>query len=108
MQYLHVETDALRETARAISIARLETMDSIAELQTTAYRVEAGWQGSSAQAFLEELAEWLSKLRTGLEELDQLERILAHQAEAWEESDQRWANTYREVRVQPEKEKSPQ
>jgi hypothetical protein len=43
MQYLHVETDALRETARAISIARLETMDSMAELQTAAYRVEAGW-----------------------------------------------------------------
>jgi WXG100 family type VII secretion target len=106
MDYLHVETETLREVGREIDRGGLDTLNQEYDIRSLANRLEANWQGGSAQDFLEELREWITGMERAMDELDRLGRILVRQAEAWEESDQRWTGVYRERYAQPEPEGS--
>jgi uncharacterized protein YukE len=96
MDYIHAETDELRDTGRECERAYLALADSLRGLRAAAYRLEADWQGGAAESFQYELGEWLRGMAEAVEEADFFGRVLASQAEDWEEIDQRWTGAYRE------------
>jgi uncharacterized protein YukE len=104
MSIIHAETDEIRSTGRACEIAYLDLEDAFREVRAAAYRLEANWQGGSADSFQYELTEWLRVMAQRIEQMDYFGRVLARQAEGWEEIDQRWTGTMREMRASASRE----
>jgi WXG100 family type VII secretion target len=99
MDLIHVEPEELRSTGRACEFAHLDFEDSLQEIRSTAMRLEANWQGGAAESFEYELAQWLRVMAEKIEQAGWFARVLARQAEGWEESDQRWTGVYRDTRA---------
>jgi WXG100 family type VII secretion target len=93
---LHVDSDQLYLAARSIWQTSYQASDQIFELRVALYRLEMAWQGAAADEFLDELGVWIDRMDMHMEELNALGLTLSHQAEAWDECDQRWAGSYRE------------
>jgi WXG100 family type VII secretion target len=96
---IRAETDEIRNTGRAIEMASLDLEDSFREVRTAAYQLEANWQGGAAESFDIELMEWLRVMAEMIKQAEYFGRALAHQAEGWEEIDQRWTGAYRDTRT---------
>jgi len=97
MQPLHVDTDQLYLTARALWQDHLNLIDQIYELRTAMYRLEMAWQGGDADEFMAEMSGLLQGLNERGEELVSMGLMLSHQGEMWDESDQRWTWNYRHM-----------
>ena len=97
MDLIHVEPEELRSTGRACEYAHLDLEDSLREIRSAAMRLEANWQGGAAESFEYELAQWLRAMADRIEQAGWFARTLAHQAENWEESDQRWTGAFQEI-----------
>lgn len=97
MDLIHVEPEELRSVGRACEYAHLDFEDSLREVRAAAVRLEANWQGGAALSYQYELAQWLRAMAEQIEQAGYFARVLARQAEGWEESDQRWTGAYREI-----------
>lgn len=101
MHPIHLEPDSLHLAARALLQDYYHLADRVFVLRVQFYRLEMSWQGGDAEEYLYELHILLNRLEARLDELVTLGITLARQAEAWEESDQRWAGVYRERMILP-------
>lgn len=99
MSPLHIEPDQFHFTARSIWQAGYQLSDQIFVLRVALYRLETAWQGSDAEEFLDELRILIDRMDAQMDELNDFGLILSHQADAWDECDQRWAGCFRELGV---------
>jgi uncharacterized protein YukE len=97
MDFIHAETDELRGTGRECERAFFLLGDSLSAVRAAAVRLEAAWQGGAAESFHFELGEWLRTTGKLIDEADCFARVLAGQADGWEEIDQRWTGRLREL-----------
>ena len=97
MDLIHVEPEELRSAGRACESAHLDLEDSLREIRSAAMRLEANWQGGAAESFEYELAQWLRTMAERIDQAGSFARILARQADGWDETDQRWTGAFREI-----------
>ncbi len=97
MDLIHIETEEIRDVARVCETALIDWDDAYSIIRTAAFRLEAGWQGGSADTFQADLQNWLRIMAEEVNLLDRLARMLARQADDWEELDQRWSGAYRDM-----------
>lgn len=97
MQPLHVDTNQLYLTARALWQDHLDMIDELYTLRTAMYRLEMAWQGADADEFMAEMSGLLQALNEYTEQVLAMGLTLSHQGEMWDESDQRWTWNYRNL-----------
>ncbi len=98
MLLLHLDPDDLYRTAQLLQQHLLTLDEGLFNLRVQYHRLEMAWGGDRARSYLNDVYTVLTQLEQQLNELDALALILARYAEAWQESDQRWATLYREIR----------
>lgn len=96
MALIHVEPEGLNLTARSLAQEYYFLADRLYDLRRSYYRLEMAWQGGDACEFLFEMNRLIDRMSVQLDQLMDLSLILSRQADAWDESDQRWAWTFRE------------
>lgn len=96
MSTIHLEPASLYFTAQRLQQESSYLADYVFRLRVEYYRLKMAWQGETAQEYLSELDVLLRRMEQYIEELLTLSLRLVRHAEAWEESDQRWAAAYRE------------
>jgi WXG100 family type VII secretion target len=96
MPSFHVDTDQLLLAARSFWQNSTRLSDQIFILRVLLHRLEMAWQGGSAEEYQADLKGLIDSLNTRMNELNELGLTLSHQAEAWDESDQKWTGNYRE------------
>lgn len=99
MPPLHIDSDQLHLAARSFWQTSYQLTDQIFVLRVALYRLEMAWQGGNAEEYHDELSTLIDRMDTCMDDLNALGLILSHQAEAWDECDQRWAGIYRELGV---------
>jgi uncharacterized protein YukE len=99
MLTLHIDCSQLYLTARSFWQTSYQLTDQIFELRVALYRLEMAWQGNDAEEFLGELKSLIEHMETQMDELNILGLTVSHQAEAWDECDQRWSGCFRESGV---------
>ncbi len=93
---IHVDPDHLYQTTRTFWQNHLDMADQLYALRTAQYRLEMAWQGGEvSEEYFCEFRLLLQRLNQMAEELLSLGLTLSRQAEAWDESDQRWTSTFR-------------
>lgn len=96
MTSLHLEPDALYQTARLLLQEQAYLAEQIVRLRLQAARLSLAWQGEEAETFLQDFGRVLTQLERQNREAETLAYLLARQARIWEEHDQTWAQTWRE------------
>jgi uncharacterized protein YukE len=95
MNLVHVEPDSLHLGARSLLQEYYALANQLYALRVARYRLEMAWQGGDAEAYLFEMRALLQRLDAQMSELLTIGLTLSHQADAWDECDQRWTGIYR-------------
>lgn len=96
MSLFHIEPDLLYQTARLLLQDQTYLAEQIASLRLQAARLALAWQGGEAEEFLHQFNALLTQIERQGREVETLAYTAARQARLWEESDQRWAQSFRE------------
>lgn len=98
MNHIHVEPELLFETARYIWQQQVWIGKELQELRALLGRLETVWQSPDALDWVAEGREWVCRVDEHLEKLEMLALVLHHQADKWQQAEERGRQAFNSLR----------